>query len=178
IHRVDQLGFDGLIFTEHHYGQNGGLTPSPVVMLSAASQITEQIKLITMGISLSVYEQPVRLAEELAMIDNLSHGRLVLGFITSAAQSLFAFSVPVEEERSRYHEAYELLEKAWTAEEPFEWQGEHFQYGCVSILPRPLQQLHPPIWTTCSSEECLQWAASHRFKLLATGVVTQVDDYI
>src|SRR5215212_6326668 len=62
IRRVDQLGFDGLIFTEHHYGPNGGLTPSPVVMLSAASQVTEQVKLVTMRISLSVYEQPVRLA--------------------------------------------------------------------------------------------------------------------
>ena len=178
IRRVDQLGFDGLIFTEHHYGQNGGLTPSPVVMLSAASQVTEQIKLITMGISLSVYEQPVRLAEELAMIDNLSHGRLVLGFITSAAQSLFAFSVPVEEERSRYHEALDLMVKAWTAEEPFEWHGTHFNYDCVSILPRPLQQPHPSFWTTCSSEESLQWAASHHFSLIAPGTMTQVGDII
>ncbi len=178
IRRVDQLGFDGLIFTEHHYGPNGGLTPSPVVMLSAASQVTEQIKLVTMGISLSVYEQPVRLAEELAMIDNLSHGRLVVGLITSAAQSLFAFSVPVDEERSRYHEAYDLMVRAWPDPDPFEWRGQHFNYDCVSILPRPLQEPHPPIWTTCSSEESLQWAARNRFKLVAPGTVTQTKDII
>jgi alkanesulfonate monooxygenase SsuD/methylene tetrahydromethanopterin reductase-like flavin-dependent oxidoreductase (luciferase family) len=178
IRRVDQLGFDGLIFTEHHYGPNGGLTPSPVVMLAAASQVTEQIKLVTMGISLSVYEQPVRLAEELAMIDNLCHGRLVIGLITSAAQSLFAFSVPVEEERSRYHEAYDLMVRAWTDPDPFEWRGQHFNYNCVSILPRPLQLPHPPIWTTCSSEESLQWAARNRFKLVAPGTVTQTADIL
>jgi alkanesulfonate monooxygenase SsuD/methylene tetrahydromethanopterin reductase-like flavin-dependent oxidoreductase (luciferase family) len=178
IRRVDQLGFDGLIFTEHHFGPNGGLTPSPVVMLAAASQVTEQIKLVTMGISLSVYDQPVRLAEELAMIDNLSHGRLVVGLITSAAQSLFAFNVPVEEERPRYHEAYDLMVKAWTEPEPFEWRGEHFDYNCVSILPRPLQQPHPPVWTTCSSEESLKWAARNRFKLVAPGTVTQTYDIL
>jgi alkanesulfonate monooxygenase SsuD/methylene tetrahydromethanopterin reductase-like flavin-dependent oxidoreductase (luciferase family) len=178
IQRVDQLGFHGLIFTEHHFGPNGGLTPSPVVMLSAASQVTEQIKLVTMGISLSVYEQPVRLAEELAMIDNLSDGRLVVGLITSAAQSLFALSIPVDDERARYHEAYDLMVRAWTDPEPFEWRGQHFNYDCVSILPRPLQQPHPPMWTTCSSEESLQWAARNRFKLVAPGVVTQTADIL
>ena len=178
IRRVDQLGFDGLIFTEHHFGQNGGLTPSPVVMLAAASQVTEQIKLVTMGVSLSAYDQPVRLAEELAMIDNLSRGRLVLGLITSAAQSLFAFSIPVEHERSRYHEAHDLMVRAWTEPDPFEWHGEHFNYDCVSILPRPLQQPHPPIWTTCSSEESLQWAAKNHFRLVAPGTTTQVSDIL
>jgi alkanesulfonate monooxygenase SsuD/methylene tetrahydromethanopterin reductase-like flavin-dependent oxidoreductase (luciferase family) len=127
---------------------------------------------------LSVYQQPVRLAEELAMIDNLCHGRLVVGFITSAAQSLFAFSIPVPEERGRYHEAYDLMVKAWTEPEPFEWRGEFFNYDCVSILPRPLQQPHPPIWTTCSSEESLQWAARNRFKLVAPGTVNQTADII
>src|SRR5262245_18921152 len=178
ISRVDKLGFDGLIFTEHHYGQNGGLTPSPVVMMAAASQVTEQIKLVTMGISLSIYDQPIRLAEELAMIDNLCHGRLVIGLITSAAQSLFAYSVPVNEERSRYHEAYDLMVKAWTEPDPFEWRGEHFNYDCVSILPRPLQVPHPTVWTTCSSAEILQWAASHHLRLVAPGTVTQTLDII
>jgi alkanesulfonate monooxygenase SsuD/methylene tetrahydromethanopterin reductase-like flavin-dependent oxidoreductase (luciferase family) len=178
ISRVDKLGFDGLIFTEHHYGPNGGLTPSPVVMMAAASMVTEHIKLATMGISLSVYAQPVRLAEELAMIDNLSHGRLVVGFITSAAQSLYAFTIPVAEERSRYHEAHDLMVRAWTDPEPFEWRGEHFNYDCVSILPRPLQQPHPDLWTTCSSEESLKWAARNKIKLVAPGTVTQTNDIL
>jgi alkanesulfonate monooxygenase SsuD/methylene tetrahydromethanopterin reductase-like flavin-dependent oxidoreductase (luciferase family) len=169
IRRVDELGFDGIIFTEHHYGPNGGLTPSPTVMLSAATQVTERIKLVTMGIALALYPHPVRMAEELAMIDNLSHGRLVVGFISSGAQNLFAYSVPVEEERGRYHEAYDLMVKAWTEPEPFEWHSQYYNYECISILPRPLQQPHPPIWTTATAAESIQWAAQNRIRFISHG---------
>src|SRR5437764_851732 len=68
--------------------------------------------------------------------------------------------------------------KAWTERDPFEWRGEHFNYDCVSILPRPLQVPHPDVWTTCSSEQSLQWAASKHFKLVAPGTVTQTSDII
>src|SRR5205823_1710375 len=76
------------------------------------------------------------------------------------------------------HEAYDLMAKAWTEPDPFEWHGEHYSYDCVSILPRPLQTPHPSMWTTCSSEESLQWAASRHFKLVAPGTVTQTSDII
>ncbi len=176
--RVDELGFDGLIFTEHHYGPNGGLTPSPLIMLSAASQVTERIKLVTMGMALALYPHPVRVAEELAMVDNLSRGRLVVGFISSGAQSLYSYSVPVAEERGRYHEAYDLVVKAWQDENPFAWHGEYFDYECVSILPRPLQQPHPPTWTTAVSAESIQWAAEHHIAMLASGTVEQSRDIL
>ncbi len=174
IRRVDQLGFDGLIFTEHHYGPNGGLTPSPTVMLAAATQVTERIKLITMGISLALYPHPVRVAEELAMVDNLSHGRLVVGFISSGGQNLYAYNVAVQEERGRYHEAYDLIVKAWTEENPFAWHGAHFDYECVSILPRPLQVPHPAMWTTATSAESIQWAASKRIRFVSHGPTREV----
>src|SRR6266487_3824513 len=169
IQRVDELGFDGLIFTEHHYGPNGGLTPSPLIALAAASQVTERIKLITMGVSLSLYTHPVRVAEEVAMVDNLSHGRVVLGLISSNPQQLYAYSMPVAEERARYHEAYDLIEKAWTEENPFPWHSEYYNYECVSILPRPLQVPHPPVWTTATAAESLQWAAEHHVGIIASG---------
>ncbi len=174
MHRVDQLGIDGLIFTEHHYGPNGGLTPSPLVMLAAATQVTERTKLVTMGISLALYGQPVRVAEELAMVDNLSHGRLVVGVISAGAQNLYAHSLAAEEERPRYHEALELILRAWTDPNPFAWHSDHYDYECVSILPRPLQQPHPPLWTTASSEQSLQWAAKHHIGLIANGNVPEV----
>src|SRR3977135_3164536 len=91
--RIDEAGFDGLIFTEHHYGPNGGLTPSPTVMLAPAPPVPEQIKRGTMGISLALYPHPVRVAEELAMVDNLSHGRLVPGFISSGGQNMYAYGI-------------------------------------------------------------------------------------
>jgi len=169
IRSLDQLGFDGVLFTEHHYGPNGGLTPSPNVFLSAATQITERIKLVIMGIALALYPHPVRVAEELAMLDNLCHGRLEVGFISSGAPSLYAYNLPVSEEGGRYHEAYDLVVKAWTEENPFEWHSQYYDYKCVSILPRPLQLPHPPIWTVAASTESLQWAAQHRLQLFCSG---------
>lgn len=171
--RVDQLGFDGIIFTEHHYSPNGGLTPSPIVLLAAASQVTERIKLVTMGLPLALYPHPVRVAEELAMVDNLSHGRLVCGVISAGAPNMYAYNLPASEERSRRLEAYELMLRAWTEDTPFEWHGEHFDYQCVSILPRPVQLPHPPMWTVAASAESLQWAANHRTGLVASGPLSQ-----
>jgi alkanesulfonate monooxygenase SsuD/methylene tetrahydromethanopterin reductase-like flavin-dependent oxidoreductase (luciferase family) len=169
IRRLDELGYDAVIFTEHHYGPNGGLMPSPTVLMAAATQVTERIKLATMGITLALHPQPVRVAEELAMVDNLCHGRLVPGFISGTAQNLYAYNVPVEEERERYHEAYDLIIKAWTEENPFPWHSKYYDYECVSILPRPLQQPHPPIWTTATSKESIQWAATKRMGFMSHG---------
>ena len=169
IRRLDELGFDTIIFTEHHYGPNGGLMPSPIVLMAAASMVTERIKLATMGITLALYPQPVRVAEELAVIDNLCHGRLIPGFISGTAQNLYAYNVPVEEERERYHEAYDLIIKAWTEESPFDWHSKYYDYECVSILPRPLQTPHPPIWTTATSKESIEWAAGKHMGFMSHG---------
>jgi alkanesulfonate monooxygenase SsuD/methylene tetrahydromethanopterin reductase-like flavin-dependent oxidoreductase (luciferase family) len=167
--RMDELGFDGVLFTEHHYGPNGGLTPSPIALLAAASQVTERIKLVTMGIPLALYPHPVRVAEELALVDNLSNGRLVVGLISAGAPNLYAYNLAAAEERPLHHEAYDLIVRAWTDENPFEWRGEHYDYQCVSILPRPVQVPHPPVWTVASSEQSLQWAAQHRISLMSSG---------
>src|SRR5439155_21399146 len=137
------------------------------------TQVPERIKLATMGITLALHPQPVRIAEELAMIDNMCHGRLVPGFISGTAQNLYAYSVPVEEERERYHEAYDLIVKAWTEENPFPWHGEYYDYECVSILPRPLQVPHPQIWTTATAAESIQWAASNRIRFASHGPTTE-----
>ena len=171
IRRVDETGIDGLIFTEHHYGPNGGLTPSPTVMLSAATQVTQQIKLVTMGISLAMYPHPVRVAEELAMVDNLSHGRLIVGFMSSGSQNLYSYSIPAREERGRKEEAYDLITRAWTDDNPFEWHGEYFNYDCVSILPRPVQVPHPPIWSPVSAVESFQWCARNHIGAITSGGV-------
>ena len=165
----DELGYDGIIFTEHHFGPNGGLMPSPIVLLAAATQVTERIKLATMGIALALYPHPLRVAEELAVIDNLSRGRLVPGFISGTPQNLFAYNVPPEEERGRYHEAYDLIVKAWTEEEPFEWHSQYYDYECVSILPRPFQQPYPRAWTTATSRESIEWAASKGMGFMSHG---------
>ena len=172
--RVEELGFDGLIFTEHHYGPNGGLTPSPHLMIAAATQLSERIKLITMGIILSLHAHPVRVAEEMAMLDNMSNGRLVAGFITGNAEAHYAYGMSGAEGRARHREAYDLITRAWVDENPFEWHGGHFDYDCVSILPRPYQQPHPPTWTAAGSAESIEWAASRHVGLIGSGPTTQV----
>jgi alkanesulfonate monooxygenase SsuD/methylene tetrahydromethanopterin reductase-like flavin-dependent oxidoreductase (luciferase family) len=173
VRRIEELGFDGIIFTEHHYGPNGGLTPSPLIVLSAATQVTQRIKLVTMGVALALYAQPVRVAEDLAILDNLSEGRLVVGFISSGNQALTQFNFKPEDEAGRYHEAYDLILKAWTDPNPFEWHGEYYDYPCVSILPRPYQQPHPPIWTTARSDQSIQWAARNHVSFIAAGPTAQ-----
>ena len=173
IRRLEALGFDGAIFTEHHYGTIGGLTPSPNIMLAAATQLTERIALVTMGNILALHAHPVRLAEELAMLDNLSHGRLVAGFVSGNEEAHYAYSIRPQEARGRQQEAYALIHRAWTDANPFEWRGEYFQYNCVSILPRPFQTPHPPVWTSGLSAETLEWAARNRIGLVASGTVEQ-----
>ncbi|HEY3115949.1 MAG TPA: LLM class flavin-dependent oxidoreductase [Chloroflexota bacterium] len=178
IQRMEDLGFDGIIFTEHHYGPNGGLTPSPMILLSAATQVTSRIKLATMGIALSLYPNPVRVAEDLAILDNLSRGRVVPGFISAVPQSLHAYNMKIEEEAGRYHEAYDLLIRAWTDPNPFEWHSDYYDFPLVSILPRPLQQPHPPIWTTATSDQSIQWAAKHKISFIAAGPTKQCSDIL
>jgi alkanesulfonate monooxygenase SsuD/methylene tetrahydromethanopterin reductase-like flavin-dependent oxidoreductase (luciferase family) len=169
IRGVDQLGFDGIIFTEHHYGPNGGLTPSPHITVAAATQATERIKLITMGIILAAHAHPVRVAEEIAMIDNLAEGRHIVGFISGNTQSHYAYSLPPEQARGMHEEAFDLIKRAWTDENPFEWHGTYYNYDCVSIMPRPYQDPHPPVWTTARAAESLEWAARNHVGLIATG---------
>jgi alkanesulfonate monooxygenase SsuD/methylene tetrahydromethanopterin reductase-like flavin-dependent oxidoreductase (luciferase family) len=169
IRRLDEWGFDGIIFTEHHSGPNGGLMPSPIALMAAATQVTERARLVSMGIMLALYPHPLRVAEELALVDNLCHGRLVAGFISATPQNLYAYNVPTSEERERYHQAYDLILKAWTEPEPFEWRSEQYHYPCVSILPRPVQQPHPPTWTTAVSQESIQWAASKHMGFMSHG---------
>ncbi len=94
-----------------------------------------------------------------------------MGFISCGAPSLFAYNLPVSEEVGRYHEAYDLVMKAWTEENPFEWHSQYYNYKCVSVLPRPLQLPHPPIWTVAASTESLHWAAQHRLRIFSSGSV-------
>jgi alkanesulfonate monooxygenase SsuD/methylene tetrahydromethanopterin reductase-like flavin-dependent oxidoreductase (luciferase family) len=143
-------------------------------MIAAATQLSERIKLITMGIILSLHAHPIRVAEEMAMLDNMSNGRLVAGFITGNAEAHYAYGMSGLEGRARHREAYDLIKRAWVDENPFEWHGEHFDYDCVSILPRPYQQPHPPTWTAAGSAESIEWAASRQVGLIGSGPTSQV----
>ena len=162
----EEAGFDAVCINEHH-SKPYGLMPSPNLIAAALIQRTSRIKIAILGNLLALHAHPVRLAEEIAMLDCMSGGRIISGFVRGVPQEYLALSVPLEESRGRLKEAWDLIIKAWTVHEPFAWHGKHFSYERVSIWPRPFQQPHPPLVLPAESDEGLALAASHR---VPTGV--------
>jgi alkanesulfonate monooxygenase SsuD/methylene tetrahydromethanopterin reductase-like flavin-dependent oxidoreductase (luciferase family) len=157
--RADELGFDGIAVGEHHYATNSTL-PSPNLIAAALAAQTQRAKIVLLGNCVPLHH-PIRLAEELAMLDVLSHGRLVAGFIRGGPREYYSYGVDIRDGREKFEEAWDLIVKAWTEPEPFEWHSAHYDYGLVSLIPRPLQQPHPKMMMAANSAESLEWAAQH-----------------
>ncbi len=156
---MDRLGFDGIGFNEHHTSPYG-LMNSPNLLAAAAAMRTRNVKLLIYGNLLPLHE-PLRLAEELAMLDCMSNGRLISGFARGIPREYNVYGVDQRQSRARYEEAYEIILKAWD-EEAFSYQGKFWSYKDVAIWPRPLQQPHPPIWIPITtSKESIEFAAKH-----------------
>jgi alkanesulfonate monooxygenase SsuD/methylene tetrahydromethanopterin reductase-like flavin-dependent oxidoreductase (luciferase family) len=162
----EALGYDAICINEHH-AKPYGLMPSPNLMAAALTQRTKRIKIGILGNLIALHAHPIRLAEEIAMLDVMSGGRIISGFVRGVPQEYLAMSVPLSEARARLDEAWDLIVKAWTAREPFEWRGKYWSYERVCIWPRPLQQPHPPIVLPADSDEGLDTAARRR---VPTGV--------
>ncbi len=156
---VDRLGFDGIGFNEHHCSPYG-LMNSPNLMAASAAQRTKRVKLLIYGNLLPLHE-PLRLAEELAMLDCLSSGRLISGFARGIPREYQVHNVPLAESRARFEEAYDIITRAWT-EEVFSYEGKFWSYKDVAIWPRPVQRPHPPVWIPIiGSKESIEFAAAH-----------------
>jgi len=143
---ADRAGFDGLGVNEHH--QNAyGMMPSPNIMAAALARRTSRANLVVLGNSIALYNPPIRVAEEFAMLDVLSGGRLVAGFpVGTSMDTNFCYGEPPATLRERYYEAHDLIVKAWTSNEIFSFNGKYSKLRYVNLWPRPLQQPHPPIW--------------------------------
>src|SRR5690349_10356548 len=157
VRKADEWGWDGILFPEHHSRAANGLSPAPNLLTAAAATCTSHAKVGTMGICLSLQTQPLRIAEELALLDNLTNGRLVAGFVRGG--DFWAFGIDVAESRERFSQGLQLIRRAWSELEPFEFHTEYFNYDMVSALPRPIQKPHPPLWMACNSAESLEYAA-------------------
>jgi alkanesulfonate monooxygenase SsuD/methylene tetrahydromethanopterin reductase-like flavin-dependent oxidoreductase (luciferase family) len=160
---ADQLGFDGICLNEHH--QNAyGLMPSPNIMAACLARRTSRAKLVILGNVLSIYEHPLRVAEEIAMLDVVSGGRVVSGQVVGTGNEFFSYNVNPTYARERFREAHELIIRAWTEPGPFAWEGQHYQFRYVNVWPRPIQQPHPPIWIPGSgSQETIDWVAQRQY---------------
>ena len=156
---VEELGFDWVSVSEHHYSPRI-LTPAPIVAASYIAARLSKIKVALLG-PIVPQSNPVRVAEELAMVDTLSQGRLIVGLLRGTTNEYLSYDLNPAEARERTDEGMELILKAWTEPQPFGWQGRHFQYRTVSIWPRPLQEPHPPTYALGTSRESCEFAARH-----------------
>ena len=153
---AERCGFDWVGCNEHHFSPYG-LMANCNVIGGALVYPTKTIRIAMMG-NLVPLNNPVRVAEEYAMLDCMSGGRLVAGLMRGIPHEYIAYNIPPDHSWSRQREAIALILKAWTEPEPFGWEGEHFQFRQVSIWPRPLQKPHPPLVVSASSLESARFA--------------------
>jgi alkanesulfonate monooxygenase SsuD/methylene tetrahydromethanopterin reductase-like flavin-dependent oxidoreductase (luciferase family) len=161
---ADQLGFDGICVNEHHSNAYG-LMPSPNLMAAALARRTSSAKIVVLGDSVALYGPPIRIAEEMAMLDVLSGGRLVAGFpVGTPMDTAYAMGQNPVTLREKYREGLELVLRAWTSDKPFPFNGRHTQLRYVNPWPRPMQQPHPPVWIPGGgSIETWDWCAENDF---------------
>jgi alkanesulfonate monooxygenase SsuD/methylene tetrahydromethanopterin reductase-like flavin-dependent oxidoreductase (luciferase family) len=160
---TEALGFDGIGLNEHHQTPYCGM-PSPNIVASALIQRTTTARICVLGNALPLYDPPLRVAEEYAMLDVMSGGRLMAGVVPGDQASYYSYGVNPAQARARFAEALDLLVQAWTRPGPFEFNGEFYRFPYVNPWPRPLQQPHPPIWIPgLGSPETQEMRASRFF---------------
>ena len=171
---ADRLGFDGVAVNEHHQSAYG-LMPSPNIMAAALARRTERARIMVLGNAIGIRGNPLRVAEEIAMLDHLSNGRVVSGFVRGIGWEYFAHSVDPTRSRDRFNEAHNLIIKAWTSDEVFGWTGRNYEYRYVNLWPRPLQEPHPPVCIPGSgSTETMKWVAEHRYTYMSVYAPSRV----
>jgi alkanesulfonate monooxygenase SsuD/methylene tetrahydromethanopterin reductase-like flavin-dependent oxidoreductase (luciferase family) len=160
---ADEAGFDWVSCSEHHYTPLLQ-TPNACVFAGALSQVVRRAKIAVLGPLVSM-NNPVRIAEELAMLDQLSHGRLIVLFLRGTPNEFLAYGTNPDETRARTQEASVLILRALTEPQPFGWEGRFYRFQTVSVWPGPIQRPHPPTYYSGNSLESATFAAAHRLGL-------------
>jgi alkanesulfonate monooxygenase SsuD/methylene tetrahydromethanopterin reductase-like flavin-dependent oxidoreductase (luciferase family) len=166
----ERLGFDGLGVNEHHQ-TTYGMMPAPNLIASALIQRTKKIKIAILGRALPLVNNPIFIAEEYAMLDNLSKGRIICGFVRGIGAEYHSTGVNPYFSHERFHEAHDLIIKAWTQPGPFAFEGQHYNFNYVNLWPRPYQTPHPPVWIPSQgSTETVVWASdpSRKYPFMVT----------
>src|ERR671922_2129104 len=163
----EEVGFDGLMLNEHH---NTPTCLGATMNLEAAilARTTKKPKIVLLGNPLPIFDNPIRLAEELAELDMISRGRLVSGFVRGTGIETLATNTNPVYNRERFEEAHDVIIKTWTTPGPFRWEGKHYHFRVVNPWIVPIQQPHPPIWVPgTSSPETAEWAARYGYTYVA-----------
>ena len=170
---MDDTGYDAVWLAEHHFS-SFSVCPSVHMMGTMAAARTKRLRIGT-AVSLAAFYNPLRLAEEVALLDVLSGGRVNWGAGRGFAVGEFAaFGIPVEESAERFRETVDIVLKAWTTAR-VSHEGRFFKLRDVEVLPKPLQAPHPPVWMAATSESAIDWAAGRGFSILMDPHCTQAD---
>lgn len=159
---ADDLGFDWVSFSEHHYLTT--VAPNPALAAAAVATRVRKAKIAMIGHNLTL-NNPIKVAEDLAMLDTLSDGRLVVGFLRGTPNEFQVYTVNPAESRDLALESMELILRAWTEPVPFSWEGRHYQYRTVAVWPRPVQQPYPRCYVLGGSKDTAAFAARHHLGL-------------
>ena len=163
---AEKLGYDGTCVNEHHQNAYGTM-PDPNVMGSQIVTRTSRIPVGIIGNALPLHDNPVRVAEAVAMLDVLSEGRIISGFVRGTGMEYHSMRANPAYSRERFWEAHDLILKAWTDDGPFAWKGKHYDIPYVNPWPKPYQQPHPPIWLPgTGSVETITEAARRRYPFM------------
>ncbi|MDX2168810.1 MAG: LLM class flavin-dependent oxidoreductase [Deltaproteobacteria bacterium] len=164
---AEALGFDGVCVNEHHQNAYGTM-PSPNLMAAALVRRTRRVKLAILGNAIGLRDHPLRVAEEIAMLDVLSGGRVISGFVRGIGCEHLSLGIDPTHSRARFYEAHDLILRAWTEPGPFTFEGDHFRVRYANIWPRPLQRPHPPVWLPSQgSPETITFGARHRYPFVS-----------
>src|SRR5882757_9041813 len=164
---AEESGADGIMLNEHH---NAPFCMQAKTNIFAAilAAMTKRVKIVILGNPLPLCDNPIRMAEELAMIDMISKGRLVPGFVRGGGQEQLASGVNPAFNRERFIEAHDLIQKIWTVPGPFRWEGTHYQHRVVNPWAIPLQKPYPRVWVPgVLSKETIIWTAQQRYPYIA-----------
>jgi alkanesulfonate monooxygenase SsuD/methylene tetrahydromethanopterin reductase-like flavin-dependent oxidoreductase (luciferase family) len=164
----EKLGFDGLGVNEHHQTAYG-MMPAPNLIAANLIARTKTVKIAILGRALPLTNNPVFIAEEYAMLDNLTRGRIIAGFVRGIGAEYHATGINPATSQERFAEAHDLIVRAWTEPGPFSYSGKHYQFRYVNPWPRPYQTPHPPIWIPSQgSGSTIRWAAKMRYTYCQT----------
>src|SRR3954462_10117017 len=159
---AEELGFDAAWLAELHFFRSFSIMPAPLILAAAIAQRTKRIRLGT-AVTLLPLQHPLRTAEEAAVVDILSQGRLEFGVGRgSIALHFEGFDVPRDESRERFEEALTIIERAWT-HEICAFDGKYFQVPATTVVPKPVQKPHPPLRIAANSIETAEFAGEHGY---------------
>jgi alkanesulfonate monooxygenase SsuD/methylene tetrahydromethanopterin reductase-like flavin-dependent oxidoreductase (luciferase family) len=167
---AEEAGLDGIMTNEHH-ASYWNMKPSANLDAAVIAKLTKRVKIAILGNILPIND-PIRMAEEVAMLDCYSNGRIISGFVRGGPTETLQAGIDPTENRERFEESHDLIIKCWTTPGPFRHEGKHYHYRLVNPWVLPVQKPHPPIWFPGgSSPESLQWAATHKYTYINLGAI-------